>query len=221
MSEEKDKTAENMGTKGRKLSDEELGQLLDDVLDESSRNSLVSRLQGDPESAEILAVAASVKIEKEDAARDDEIERMMGRVRDEFRKPTGLCPNCSGDLHAGGKFCPHCRMAVAGQVLTCFSCRKPVVEGSFYCPHCGSVFRSVEKTSFFNSPLLLLVLGLASFLCAIIFRFLWWFFVPFGSLVLAPFILDLWYRLKFRNIMEAREEADKEEEEKRRGRMSG
>jgi predicted amidophosphoribosyltransferase len=113
------------------------------------------------------------------------------------RKPPsegGICPNCAGDLHPGGEFCPHCSARVSRNVLACGKCGKPLEEDSSYCPHCGNWFRQKGGKAFYEAPILWLALGIVSLLIAAILNTLAIIFVPLGALALVVWAADKWPR---------------------------
>ena len=197
---------------GKRLTDEELAALLDENLDPAERTKLVGRLENDPESARILALAASGALADEEGFSEETVDSLMKTVR-ESGEDTGICPHCGGDLVEGGMYCPYCGAQVGGNPLTCIKCGKPVREGSIYCPHCGTFFRSTGRKGIIFSSLFLLILGLASIVISVIFRNLFAVFFAIGVVSLVAWFADLYSRWRGAGRMVARSEIEAEEKE--------
>jgi predicted amidophosphoribosyltransferase len=160
-------TENHSDEKTARLTDEELSRLLETDLDPAERARLVSRLENDPDSARVLGYASGLAKPEGESLSDETVDKLIGVVR-EHKSVGGICPHCAGNLYPGGIYCPHCGAQVAGNPLVCHKCGRPVRDGSTYCPHCGTFFRTMRRSGMIESPIYLLILGLASIAVAII-----------------------------------------------------
>jgi len=205
---------------GKHLTDEELADLLDENLDPVEREKLVSRLENDPESARILALAASEFVSDEKGFSANTVERLMKTV-EASREELNICPHCAGDLVKDGMYCPHCGAQTGGNQLVCLKCGKPVREGSVYCPHCGSFFRTTGGKGVIFTSLFLLVLGLASIAAAIVFRPVFVLFLVIGTISLVVWLGSLYMRWSSASRMVPREEMEAGDKEVRERKKTG
>ena len=205
---------------GKRLTDEELAGLLDENLDPTAREKLVSRLENDPESARILALAASGVMSEEEGFTGSTIERLLKTV-EESSEELNICPHCAGDLVKDGMYCPHCGAQTGGNPLVCIKCGKPVRDGSVYCPHCGSFFRTTGGKGIIYHSLFLLVLGLASIAAAILFRPVFVLFLVIGTVCLVVWLGSLYMRWSIASSIVPRAELEAEEKEARERKKTG
>jgi hypothetical protein len=205
------------------LSDEELAKLLGDEISDEERSRLVERLHADPQSAEILALAASDVPDTGGGLSSGRTEKLLKLVR-ESGGAGDICPHCAGDLHPSGIFCPHCGARIEDNPLKCHSCGSMVVEGSAYCPKCGSVFSRTGLKSQGNARFVLLVIGLVSVAVAFAYRAMFFPFATLGLLALGAWGWDLWsmfFRVKKVVREEGDEIEDKGREEEKDQRLTG
>jgi RNA polymerase subunit RPABC4/transcription elongation factor Spt4 len=205
---------------GKRLTDEELAELLDENLDPVEREKLVSRLENDPESARILALAASGVMSEEEGFSQSTIARLMKTV-EESREELNICPHCAGDLVEDGMYCPHCGAQVGGNPLVCHKCGKPVREGGFYCPHCGSFFRPTGGKGVIYTSVFFLVLGLASIALSAVFRNFSVQFIVIGTVSLVVWLGTLYMRWRYEGRMVTRSEMEAEEKPSEKRKRTG
>ncbi|MCX6645503.1 MAG: zinc ribbon domain-containing protein [bacterium] len=197
------------------LNDEEISRLMDPGLDPEERRDLIERLENDPHSAEILALAGSKP--SADSLHTSVVEKVLKKVR-ESAAETGLCSFCAGDLMPGAPYCPHCGAQVIGNPLKCMTCGSPVREGSAYCPRCGSFFQSTDKgrADPLQNQWFLPVLGIVSIFVAILVRSMnvvFLVFLAIGLISLGAWggeVWENWRRKKLQDV--SAKEVEKEEE---------
>lgn len=205
---------------GKRLTDEELAGLLDENLDPVEREKLVRRLENDPESARVLALAASEVASQEEGFSGHTVDRLMKTV-EASREELNICPHCAGDLMKDGMYCPHCGAQVGGNPLVCIKCGKPVRDGSVYCPHCGSFFRSSEGKGVIYTSLFLLILGLVSIAAAIVFRPVFVLFLVIGTVSLVVWLGSIYMRWSSASRMVTHAEMEAVEKEARERKKTG
>jgi len=171
--------AEQPENKHRSVTDEELAKLLDPDLHESERERILARLGDDPDSVHALALAMKSE-PSQDGFTPAEVDSILKLVKVP-KSDAGICPNCAGDLHEGGIYCPHCGLQVGGNTIKCFSCGSLVREGSAYCPECGAFFREMEAGGRASLPIFLLVGGLVLIVIAAI---MWGVSLPAAAVLL-------------------------------------
>ena len=170
-------TAENdtSSSGGEPLTNRDIARLLGGEISESDRAELVERLDTDPEAAEILGLAASVKEGRTSLDDSARIDALMKLVKADFasvvEKPVPV-----------------------GKVIgPCMKCGFDVIDGSYYCPNCGAEFKEFRKAGwskyrflFLDYRELTLILGLsliiAAFLAGVFFETLFGFGCAFVGL---------------------------------------
>jgi len=191
MPDETKNETENSGRQTEPLTDEEIASLLGDDLSPEQRAELVSRLNSAPESAEILAIAASRPPESPGGFTPGRIDIILKKAR-ETLPANDICPNCSGDLHKNGKFCPHCGVRLSDNPLKCLKCGANVVEGSSYCPKCGALFGYAGGRWKIHPRFTLLLIGLVSIGIALVWHRMFLPFLILGLLSTGAWVWEIW-----------------------------
>ena len=214
--------AEDRQNRFEPLNDEEISRLMDPGLDPEERRALLDRLENDPESAEILALAGSKPSNY--GLQSGVVEKVIEKVR-ENAGDEGICPHCAGDLVPGAPFCPQCGAQVIGNPLTCMKCGGAIREGSTYCPRCGSFFRSIDRgrSDPVQNQWFLPVLGIVSIIVAVFFRSMNGVFIVFlaiGLISLGAWGGEKWLEWKLHNLSKSGKDARSVEDD-REQRKSG